>query len=64
MQKTNTVTEGKWGRDKLENWDRYTYAEVVKVLLVSRVWLFVTPWTVARQAPLSVALSRQEYWSE
>ena len=37
MQKTNTVTEGKWGRDKLENWDRYTYAEVVKVLLVSRV---------------------------
>ena len=24
----------------------------------------VTPWTVARQAPLSVGLSRQEYWSE
>ena len=28
----------------------------------SRVQLFVTPWTVARQAPLSVDFSRQEYW--
>ena len=25
--------------------------------------LFVTPWTVAHQAPLSVGFSRQEYWS-
>ena len=24
----------------------------------------VIPWTVARQAPLSVEFSRQEYWSE
>ena len=30
---------------------------------LSCVWLFVTPWTVARQAPLSMELSRQEYWS-
>ena len=29
----------------------------------SRVWLFVTLWTVAHQAPLSVGFSRQEYWS-
>ena len=28
----------------------------------SRVWLFVSLWTVARQAPLSM-FSRQEYWS-
>ena len=27
------------------------------------VWLFVVPWTSARQAPLSVGSSRQEYWS-
>ena len=27
------------------------------------VWLFVTLWTIARQAPLSVGFSRQEYWS-
>ena len=24
---------------------------------------FVTPWTVARQAPLSMEFPRQEYWS-
>ena len=30
----------------------------------SRLGLFATLWTVARQAPLSVGLSRQEYWSE
>ena len=29
----------------------------------SRVWLCATPWTVARQAPLSVGFSRQECWS-
>ena len=26
-------------------------------------WLFMTPWTVAFQAPLSMGFSRQEYWS-
>ena len=30
--------------------------------MVSHVRLFVTPWTVAHQAPLSVGFSRQEYW--
>ena len=25
--------------------------------------LFATPWTKARQAPLSVGIFRQEYWS-
>ena len=29
----------------------------------SRVQFFVTPWTVARQAPLSMGFSRQEDWS-
>ena len=24
---------------------------------------FVTPWTIAPQAPLSMGFSRQEYWS-
>ena len=27
------------------------------------VQLFVTPWTITRQAPLSMEFSRQEYWS-
>ena len=30
---------------------------------VSHVRLFATPWTVARQAPLSMGFSRQGYWS-
>ena len=30
---------------------------------LSRVQLFVTPWTVAHQAPVSMAFSRQEYSS-
>ena len=29
----------------------------------SRVQLFVTSWTVARQSALSMGFSRQEYWS-
>ena len=29
----------------------------------SHVQLFVTPWTVAHQAPLPMEFSRQEYWS-
>ena len=31
--------------------------------LLSRIPLFAIPWTVACQAPLSMELSRQEYWS-
>ena len=34
-----------------------------KVKLLSYVWLFVTPWIVAHQAPQSMKFSRQEYWS-
>ena len=30
---------------------------------LSRVQLFVTPWTVAHKVPLSMAFHRQEYWS-
>ena len=33
------------------------------VLVLSCVQLFVIPWTVVHQAPLSVGFSRQEYWS-
>ena len=32
--------------------------------VLSRVWLFVAPWTVARQAPLSMGFLKQESWSE
>ena len=53
-------------RTKWSNWERerqllhdITYLCVV----VSCVWLFVTAWTVAHQAPLSLEFSRQECWS-
>ena len=35
----------------------------VRAQLLSYVWLFVTPWTVDCQAPLSKDFSRQLYWS-
>ena len=34
-----------------------------KYYLVSCVRLFATPWPIARQAPPTMELSRQEYWS-
>ena len=30
--------------------------------VLSHVWLFATPWTVAHPAPLSMRFPRQEYW--
>ena len=39
------------------------WLERKKVQLFSRVRFFVTLWTVAYQAPLSMEFSRQEYWS-
>ena len=35
----------------------------IKVKSLSRVRLFATPWTIARQDPLSMGFSRQEYRS-
>ena len=35
----------------------------VCVCMLSCVWLFANPWTVALQAPLSMEFPRQEYWS-
>ena len=40
-----------------------TEQSVVNVKSLSPVQLFVTPWTVAYQAPLSMGFSRQEYWN-
>ena len=34
-----------------------------KVKSLGRVWIFVTPWTVACPAPPSMGFSRQEHWS-
>ena len=40
-----------------------TVCVCVRACVFSCVWLFVTPWTVVFQAPLSMGFSRQEYWS-
>ena len=39
------------------------YCPACMLSCFSRVRLFVTPWIVACQAPLSMGFSRQEYWS-
>ena len=55
----------------MKRWRKKTWASLV-AQLVNRKWkvkslscvrLFVTPWTVAHQAPPSMGFSRQEYWS-
>ena len=38
-------------------------ADIPHACILSRVQLFVTSWTVARQAPLSMDFPRQDYWS-
>ena len=42
----------------------YVYISMCITSMLSQVQLFVTLWIVARQAPLSMGFSRQEYWSE
>ena len=39
------------------------YETEFSVCVSHSVRLFVTPWTLAHQAPLSMDFSRQEYWS-
>ena len=60
---TRKNRKGNTGR-QLTRW--MTTWQLVKSENVSRsshVLLFATPWTVARQDPLSMGFSRQEYWS-
>ena len=61
-----------WLRDEAEFEPRITWdfsmseAESLRRIVIkslSWVQLLATPWTVARQAPLSMGFSRQEYWS-
>ena len=40
-----------------------SYFFLLRVWVLSCIWLFVTLRTVACQAPLSMELSRQKYWS-
>ena len=44
-------------------WNRVKTQGVVCARMLSHVRLFVTPWTVACQSPLSLGFSGEEYWS-
>ena len=46
-----------------ESWTRLSTHVSIACYLLSRVQLFVIPWSITRQVPLSIELSRQEYWS-
>ena len=53
-----------WVSDKSKWFDKWKWpSPLPHVLVLSRVRLFATPWTVACQASLSIGFSRQEYWS-
>ena len=63
------TSDYQWGEEMgegpvrgLELRDTNDYVKL-KVKLLSCVQLFVTPWTVAYQAPPSMKFSRKEYWS-
>ena len=71
-QKQNPVVDGTGDRSKIwcnkeqyciETWKVRSMKVKVKVKSLSRVWLFVTLWMVAYQAPPSMGFSRPEYWS-
>ena len=51
----NCTTQGLWRVNP--------HANCMCAQLLSPAWLFVTQWTVAHQAPLSMGFPRQEYWS-
>ena len=56
---TGDWTISQWSQDSVRRSD----IEVCACKFLSRVWLFTTPRTVARQAPLFMEFSRWEYWS-
>ena len=47
----------------LTTWGTLLDTTMLCCAVLSYVQLFVTPWTVAHQAPLSIDFSGQEYWS-
>ena len=63
LSSSHSQRGGEWrvlGREAVEGWWVRGH-ESKSCSIVS--WLFVIPWIAARQAPLSMEFSRQEYWS-
>ena len=61
-RKTNNPVK-KWAKELNRQFSKKDMKVKEEVKLLSRVWLFATPWTVAHQAPQAMEFSRQEYWS-
>ena len=38
-------------------------SSLLDIVVLSRVQLFATPWSIAHRASLSMGFFRQEYWS-
>ena len=51
------------GFQRRQKKEKLLFFKISEVNSLSRVRLFVTPWTVAYQAPPPMGFSRQEYWS-
>ena len=60
VMKPLSLTQGKCTQLKT---DLYLHFLVLQVKSLSLIRLFVTPWTVAYEAPPSMGFSSQEYWS-
>ena len=53
-----------WQRvGRLSDFTHFTRPPYLLLCSTAKLCLFVTPWTAAHQAPLSVGFSRQEHWS-
>ena len=61
----NTEGEGEVGTEGDGTIETHTlpYVKQMCAQLLTHVRLFATPWTVARQAPLSMGFSRPEDWN-
>ena len=62
MYKWGTSLQGAWIQSLVRELRSHVQHDRT-VCMLSHVWFFVTPWTVARQASLSMEFCRQEYWS-
>ena len=63
FKKENVRLKITYGSYSKRVWDEGFPSSCVCREALSHVWLFVTPWTVACQALLSMEFSRQEHWS-
>ena len=51
------------GDSEKQAWEIYTIMNELQRASLELSYSFVTPWTIACQAPLSMRFPRQEYWS-